>query len=177
MRLWFLTVLVTSTIMLIACQPAAPTATPPVPAATSAAQAGPTGAPALGIDLRLPPTRAPRPSPTAQGRDSASPAVVPSPSPGPSVTLSDQDRTVALQVGHRVLVNLGEEFDWTVEIDDPSILSRVPNIAVVRGAQGVYEAHRAGQAVLTASGDPVCRKVQPACAQASRPFRVQIAVQ
>jgi hypothetical protein len=93
------------------------------------------------------------------------------------VTLSDQDRTVALRVGQRVQVSLGEDFDWAVQVDDPSILSGVPNISVARGVQGVYEAHRSGQTLLTATGDPTCRKAQPPCEQPSRSFRVQIAVQ
>ena len=106
--------------------------------------------------------------------------MVASPSASPaalaSVTLADDGRTVSLQISQRLLVNLGEEFDWTVQVTDPSIISRVPNITVVRGAQGVYQANRAGQTALSATGDPVCRKAQPACAAPSRAFQVQISV-
>jgi hypothetical protein len=161
------------TVFLVSCQAAAPTSPTPPSGPVSTAQNGSESTPALGIDLRLPPTRAPRPTPTAAGPQSP----VASPSPSASVTLSDQDRTLMLQVNQRVLVNLGEEFDWSVQIDDPSIVSRLPNITVARGAQGVYEAHRVGQTVLSATGDPVCRRAQPACAAPSRSFRVQIVVQ
>jgi hypothetical protein len=92
------------------------------------------------------------------------------------VSAADDGRTISIRVGQRLLVNLGEQFDWTVQVADPSIVSRVPNISVVRGAQGVYQANRVGQTALTASGDPACRKAQPACAEPSRTLQVQLDV-
>jgi hypothetical protein len=53
----------------------------------------------------------------------------------------------------------------------------VVNITVVRGAQGVYEAHQTGGTTLTATGDPVCRQSQPPCAIPSRLFEIQVTVQ
>jgi hypothetical protein len=79
-------------------------------------------------------------------------------------------------VGDRFLMQLGEEYDWTVSISDESILSRLINVTVVRGAQGIYEADRAGSATLSATGDPACRKVEPPCAAPSRLLQIEIAV-
>jgi len=94
-----------------------------------------------------------------------------------TVTLADDGRTISLQTGQRALVSLGDDFDWTVQVEDASILSRVTGVTVVAGAQVFYQANRVGQTTLTASGDPACRKAQPACAQASRTLRVSIVVQ
>jgi len=92
------------------------------------------------------------------------------------VTLADDGQTITLQVNETFLLELGEGFDWNITIDDQSIVSRVPNILVVRGAQGIYRAHKEGSSTLTAIGDPVCRKASPPCAAPSREFRVNIVV-
>ena len=94
-----------------------------------------------------------------------------------TVTLADQGNTITLHPGDRFLLSLGEGYDWTVNVADPSTVSRVVNILVVRGAQGVYEARRQGQTTLSAVGDPPCRKSIPPCMLPSRVFRVTIAVQ
>lgn len=94
----------------------------------------------------------------------------------PTVTLADDGTTLPLQPGERFLLKLGEDYDWTVIVADQSIVSRVVNILVVRGAQGVYEAHQVGSTTLTATGDPVCRQAQPPCAAPSREFRLEIVV-
>jgi hypothetical protein len=152
-------------IVISACQSAAPIApSPPTAGPTSTS----TSAPALGIDLRVPPTRAPRASPSP-----AASAVGVS----VTVTLADDGRTFSLQTGQRALVSLGDDFDWTVQVEDASILSRVTGVTVLAGAQVLYQANRVGRTTLTASGDPACRKAQPACALPSRTLRVSIAVQ
>ena len=165
-------------IVLAACQSAAPIAVDSAPAATSTA-GGPavaTSTPALGIDLRVPPTRAPRPSSATAG-PTASPSGVVSASPSVSVTLADDGRTITLQPGQQALLNLGGELDWTLDVDDETIVSRVAGVTVVPGAQAIYQANRVGQTVLSATSDPACRKAQPACAQPSRTFKVTIVVQ
>lgn len=53
---------------------------------------------------------------------------------------------------------------------------KMSKIAVVRGAQGVYEALKAGTAVLSAAGEPVCRKSTPPCGQPSIAFQVTLVV-
>lgn len=92
------------------------------------------------------------------------------------VTLDAQGKTIYMTAGGRFLLQLGEQYDWTVSISDQSLLSRVPNVAVARGAQGVYMAHKAGTVRLTATGDPPCRKSTPACALPARLFTVSIQI-
>jgi hypothetical protein len=118
-------------------------------------------------------------NPTATGIvQSASPTPIsPQSTPGePTITLINNRQTVSLQVGQRFLVELGDQYDWEVTSSDPSIVSRVVNIMVVRGAQGVYEAHRSGTTSLTAVGDPPCRKSKPPCEMPSRMFMIQVVV-
>jgi hypothetical protein len=94
----------------------------------------------------------------------------------PPITLANNGQTIDLAVGDRVLLQLGDADIWTVQVADPAVLSRVVNVTVVKGAQGIYEAKQAGTTTLTATGDPACRQVQPPCAQPSRLFRVQVRV-
>ncbi len=167
-------------IVLTACQPAAPIAAESTPETTSTGggSASTSNTPALGIDLRVPPTRAARPSP-APALPAARPSTVASGSPGASVniTLADNGRTITLQNGERVLVNLGDEFDWTVQIEDESIVSPILGVNVIPGAQGIFGAKRVGKTALSATGEPRCRKQQPACGQPSQAFNATIAVQ
>jgi hypothetical protein len=111
-------------------------------------------------------------------------ATTTSPLPGPggatgqlTVTQADQGKTVPLHVGDRFLLALGEGYDWTVNIDNQNVVSRVIGILTVRGSQGIFEAHQAGTATLTAMGDPVCRQSQPPCGQPSILFTVKLGVQ
>jgi len=92
------------------------------------------------------------------------------------VALTDDGQAITMNVGDRFLLSLGEGYDWNVTISDPAVVSRVVNIQVVRGAQGVYEAHQAGSIELAASGDPVCRNAKPPCGMPSRIFYVTIVI-
>src|SRR5205807_7493262 len=103
-----------------------------------------TSAPALGIDLRVPPTRAPRPSSATTG-PAPSPNGVVSSSPSVSVTLAEDGRTITLQPGQRALLKLGGELDWSLQVDDETVLSRVAGVPVVPGAQAIFQANRVGQ--------------------------------
>jgi carboxyl-terminal processing protease len=94
-----------------------------------------------------------------------------------TVTLDNEGQTVTLKIGERFLLELGEEYDWTVAVADQSVLSRVVNVTVVRHAQGLYEAHKTGLTTLTATGDPVCSQSQPPCAMPSRLFEIRVIVQ
>jgi hypothetical protein len=47
-----------------------------------------------------------------------------------------------------------------VKIDDQSVVARVPNIMVVRGAQGVYRALKPGSTTLSATGTAICAQGQ-----------------
>lgn len=93
-----------------------------------------------------------------------------------TVTLDRNGQTLDLVVGERFLLQLGDEYVWTVRVADPAVVGRVVNVAVVRGAQGLYEAKQPGTTTLEASGDPPCRQSRPPCAAPSLLFRIQLRV-
>jgi len=93
-----------------------------------------------------------------------------------TVTLAMDGSTITMHVGDQFLLKLGDEYIWDVQIADQRILSRVANVAVGAGAQGVYEARAAGQTMLTAIGDLPCRFSTPACLAPSRAFRIDVVV-
>jgi hypothetical protein len=99
------------------------------------------------------------------------------PGGGLIVGLDDQGRTVVMHVGDRFLLQLGEVFEWTVTSSDDSVVGRVPNITVIRGAQGLYVGRKAGEATLNAIGDPLCRTSQPACMMPSISFTLHVQVE
>jgi hypothetical protein len=104
------------------------------------------------------------------------PPATPPPADSLTVTLDDQGKTITLAVGESFLLKLGEEYNWDILISDQAVLSRVKGIAVIRGAQGIYEARQPGTVTLSATGDPQCRQSQPACALPSLLFSVAIIV-
>jgi len=93
-----------------------------------------------------------------------------------TITLADNGRTITLRVNETFLLKLGEGYDWNISIDDQTIFSRVMNVLVVRGAQGIYVAHRPGNATLTSVGSPECLKSQPPCTRPSILFKVFVVV-
>ncbi|MFA6552623.1 MAG: hypothetical protein WCT19_03950 [Candidatus Paceibacterota bacterium] len=93
-----------------------------------------------------------------------------------TVTLQDNNDTIGLAVGETFLLKLGENYAWTVTVDDQSIISRALNYLVVKGAQGIYVANNAGNTTLEAVGDPVCRQSTPPCMAPSISFKVNVVV-
>ncbi|KRT61332.1 MAG: hypothetical protein XU09_C0006G0255 [Thaumarchaeota archaeon CSP1-1] len=93
-----------------------------------------------------------------------------------TITQENNNQTIELNVGDTFLLKLGEEHIWNVEIDNDDVVSRVKNIAVIRGAQGVYEAKMPGSATLSAVGDLPCREEVPPCAAPTILFKIQINV-
>jgi hypothetical protein len=85
--------------------------------------------------------------------------------------------TITLHVGERFLLQLGEEYEWTVEIDDPTVVSRVTGVTTIKGSQGLFEARRRGSAMVLAAGEPPCYHEQPPCEQPSHGFRLDVVVQ
>lgn len=92
------------------------------------------------------------------------------------ITLDNNNQLITLHVGETFLLKLGEIYDWNVNIDDMSVISRVKNVMVIRGAQGLYTAGQPGKAVLTAQGDPTCRQSKPACMMPSIIFTLYVEV-
>jgi len=94
-----------------------------------------------------------------------------------SVTLADDDKVVALDVGAGLRLALVEGYDWTAAAADPAVLSRQVGVLAAAGAQPLFEAHRAGRTTLIAVGDPICRKGPSPCGEPSREFRINVVVE
>jgi hypothetical protein len=159
-------------LLLAACQPQATPAPPAQPAATPATSPTPVASASPGPRV----SAAPATTVVAASPTPAATTGTPVAGANATVTLNEDGQTVQMRVGDRFLLALGEGYDWTVEVADPSVLSRVIGVLTVRGSQGLYEAHKAGTTTLTATGDPPCRRAQPACAAPSRLFQVTVIV-
>ena len=92
------------------------------------------------------------------------------------VTLEQNNHEIHLKKGGSFLLKLGNNYDWSIDITDQTIVSRIINIMVINGAQGIYKAHNTGTTTLTAQGDPLCLNSIPRCAMPSILFRVNITV-
>lgn len=95
--------------------------------------------------------------------------------PTATVTLTDDGSTIQIHQGDRFLLMLGTDYNWDVTVSDTSVLSRVPNVTVIRGAQGIYQALEPGTVTLTAIGSLVCSPGMP-CPLFARVFRVTVVV-
>lgn len=93
-----------------------------------------------------------------------------------TVTLEQNNQKISLKKGESFLLKLGNNYNWNIDISDQTVVSRVINIMVINGAQGIYEAHNPGTVTLTAQGDPFCLSSIPRCAMPSILFRVNITV-
>jgi hypothetical protein len=91
------------------------------------------------------------------------------------ITLNDHNRTFYMIPGDTFLLNLGGGFDWTVNISDPNVLARIPNVAVIQGAQGIYKAMAPGNTDLVAVGKQPCAQ-GAVCAQYEIAFTVHFVV-
>ena len=92
------------------------------------------------------------------------------------ITLEDNGKSINLKKGESFLLKLGEDYDWNIDIDNQTVVSRVMNIMVIRGAQGVYETHNSGQTTLTGVGDPLCLTADPPCKIHSIQFTLNVTV-
>ena len=72
------------------------------------------------------------------------------------MTQADNGTTLHLAVGQQFLLDLGSSEDWTVSVANQDVVSRVPGVLVVKGAQGIYAARATGTTVLSAIGSPHC---------------------
>jgi hypothetical protein len=93
------------------------------------------------------------------------------------ITLADDGQTLTFQVGQSFLLFLGNNYNWSATAGDAAVVSQMPNVFVIPGSQGLYQARQPGHTTLTATGDPACRQAQPPCAMPSQIFSVQIVVQ
>lgn len=121
--------------------------------------------PATTIDLSaITPTPVPTLAPPANGNPTV-------------VTLQNNGQTLTLHAGDRFLLQLGETYNWQVIVADQSVVGRVKNVMVIRGAQGLFEALHSGQTEFSAQGDAACRQAKPACMLPSILFRLTVVVE
>lgn len=92
------------------------------------------------------------------------------------LTLEQNNQELTLQKGDRFLLNLGSNYDWSTIVENNTVISRVPNVMVIQGAQGLFEAHNEGKTMLEATGDPHCLKTIPRCGMPSILFKVIVIV-
>jgi hypothetical protein len=93
-----------------------------------------------------------------------------------AVTLADNNSVLKLMVGQRFVLRLGEGYNWSLGLEGSGVVSKVKNLMMVRGAQGVFVAEQVGKTELNAAGEPVCRSSVPACGQPSILFKITIEV-
>jgi hypothetical protein len=103
--------------------------------------------------------------------------VTPTALKGPvTITIQDNQQTLALTVGQIFTLDLGAVFTWDIQIGDPQIIARVADPNATDGAPQRYRALAPGQTELRATGDPRCRRAQPACMLPSIVFHLTIIV-
>ena len=94
------------------------------------------------------------------------------------ITLDDKGKNFKMKVGDSFLLNLGSDvYDWTVTVDNESVLHLKMGVMVIRGAQGIYDALAPGTATLSAIGNPLCLQSNPPCAAPSLLFTITVIVE
>jgi hypothetical protein len=102
----------------------------------------------------------------------------PAPAETLTVTLADNGKTITLSVGQEFLLFLDQNgMQWTVDIEDQNVVSRVMGVMTINGSQGLFKANQSGQTSLSAVGDLPCRQSVPPCMAPSMLFQIQIIVQ
>ena len=96
---------------------------------------------------------------------------------GLTITLSDQGKTINLEVGQQFLVNLGGGYGWQVAFDELRNLVAVPTLLPILGAQGIFQPVARGTTSFKAKGQPLCDKDKPPCPQNTVEFEVTIAIE
>jgi hypothetical protein len=84
---------------------------------------------------------------------------------------------IELANGQQLLVLLGTDRDWTLNVGKGSVLALVSGAAqLTPGAQGLYVAEQPGSTTIAARGDAACRRHKPPCATPSLSFSARIVV-
>jgi hypothetical protein len=93
-----------------------------------------------------------------------------------TITLKDNHATFTFQPGERFLLDLGTGYQWTVQVDDETVVAPLPVLGP-RAMPLPFEARRAGQTRLSATGELPCHRERPPCLAPTLLFEVQIVVQ
>ena len=93
------------------------------------------------------------------------------------ITLDDVGKTLTMRRQGGFLLRLGEEYNWSVTVHPPEILTQNQKISPGPGEQGVFLARQKGSAVLRAVGEPVCLAFDPPCLRPEVLFEMNVLVE
>lgn len=79
-----------------------------------------------------------------------------------TITLADNDRTLELYSGDRIILNLSTKYTWKISTDNQTVL-RASNQILEADSQAVYESFESGTAILSAIGTPICLQETQSC--------------
>jgi hypothetical protein len=91
------------------------------------------------------------------------------------ITPDDNQKTVYVKVGDGILISLGDNDNWNVNVDDPSNILEKSRLMIAEkiGTQGRYSVVKPGTAVISATGTARCAKGQM-CPMFAIPFKTTI---
>ena len=125
------------------------------------------------------------PVPSATAMPSSTLALTPDPEAndpseyygGLVITLDDVGKTLTMRRQGGFLLRLGEEYNWSVSVHPPDVLTQNKKIPLEPGEQGVFLARQKGRAVLRAVGEPVCLADDPPCLRPAVLFEMNVLVE
>ena len=93
------------------------------------------------------------------------------------VTMLDDNKTIALQLRQRFQLDLNNKYSWHILITNRAVLKQVVDISAIHNIEGIYEGISAGQSILTATGEAICRDDAIPCPDKDLKFKITINVQ
>lgn len=73
------------------------------------------------------------------------------------VTFDERGRTALLHSGDRLVLTLGDGYVWHLRVSGVEVLVPLATSMLPPGTQAVFQARKAGKAIVGATGEPVCR--------------------
>lgn len=93
------------------------------------------------------------------------------------ITIADLGKPLLLKTGDRFLLFLEKGgYEFTASVLDSSVLQKVDDVEIIAGAQGVYEAKRAGSTKLNVIGELPCSRSIPPCLAPTLGFELNVTV-
>ncbi len=93
------------------------------------------------------------------------------------ITLDDVGKALTMRRQGGFLLRLGEEYNWSVTVTPPDVLTQNQKISLEPGEQGVFIARQKGSAVLRAVGEPVCLIYNPPCSRPAVLFEMNVLIE
>lgn len=97
---------------------------------------------------------------------------------GPQVVITQEDagKSVDVKVGQPVLVKLGADHDWKINVTPTFVMSKDATATLNADEQGLYMPKMNGRATVQATGTPVCLKSDPPCTDPQVQFNVTVVI-